>query len=1024
VRLGGDIEVISIRWRRRWFRDPVIIVESDEVKREYPVQASQLPRPEGVHLRSKTAADQFARFLHAIDFGKVLWAGCSGGEPTVFLFDLVDGPWQLPWELALASLQDEKAKAAYTPARIVGSMPPIRPSKRAEKLRITILEGYPGDVPNRIRPDLEASGIVAAWEQLDPALQNRIEKPQRVVLDPVRLPQVLSEQYPHILWYCGHGRASPAPGLLYASEAWMSASEFAASIPTMSPPECVALWACELAEASPNQEATAPAPEIHRAVASRGVRVTLAMQSRVNDIVARVMAKELFNGLAIGLSLERAAARARHHGQALPFARFDWASPAVWLARAPTRKWEWGQPPADPLIERLVAWLTVKQAQKVPELDESDVDTSRQAYLWNQKRRVIVQADSDSEAVMMTLARVADATLRKLDTIPVFIRMRRTSPIASIKDWAKEILAWAEPEALPTALGSAVRFAIDDQQSTPRRLLEIENTMLVFIDPPEDNDSAWFMDVVAESRRSAPLVLVTRTMPTDQRFDSWTRDTMIIPAHLQLIERHIADHLAKLLALAILDLPLPENVLSAIGFSRDLFPIGTPFIFETRTGPILSAWAKRLVLESATEDQIRAAHEACLVMLEADTIIGSERLRREKLRHLIGARRDAEALVEASRLMETYYLDGRYAAVTECFELLRPLGKTRDSCDTLALLRVAEAYVRIGKPTRAKLHLRNCHPEDPLQRAVMLALDSEIEKNDGTAGWRERAVASISKAIEACREAQHIDHLAQTATVVLSDYKMNLARLRQYLDYDLDSAEVTYREILKEVSNSHDRNFLVAAVERNLAECIVTRSPGESTAQQEAEALLNDAEARLQQSEPLRAEIAYVRTKLATARGAAFETLLHSSAQIARQTGNGMVEAIADAKLFWSREAFHFDRWRRIERALAPYHHHGWAIRTAMNGRISAARQLAARGMRAEALELLRRNVRELEARPGRDRGTDRDRIAYTLAGIVVLSTDDAEAAQCRHRADTLLWMKSWLRDKGFTTLDEAWQKE
>lgn len=1017
------IKVVSVRWRRRWFRDPVIVVETGAEQREYPVQLSQLPAPEEVHLRSKTAKDRFDTFLRAIDFNKVLWAGCSGGEPTVFLFDLVDGPWQLPWELALASLQDEKAKAGYTPARIVGSLAPKRPSKRAEKLRILILEGYPGDVPNRIRPDLEASGIVAAWEQLDPAIQSRIERPQRIVLNPGQLPQMLSAQHPHILWYCGHGRASPTPGLLYASEAWMSARDFAASIPAKSPPVCVALWACELAEASPNQEATAPAPEIHRAVATRGVRATLAMQSRVNDIVARAMAKELFNGLAIGLSLERAAARARHHGQTLPFARMDWASPAVWLAQAPARQWEWGEPPADPLLERLVAWLTVKHAQKVPEIDESDVGASQQASLWREKRRVIVQADSDSEAVMMTLARVADATLRKLDTVPVFIRMRRSSPIASIKDWAKEILAWCEPEALPTALGKAVQFAVDDQQSTPRRLLDLEATMLVFIDPPEDNDSAWFMDLVAESGRSGPLVLVTRTVPIDQRFDSWTHDTMIVPAHLNLIEPHIVDHGATLVALAILDLPLPENVLSAIGFSRDLFPIGTPFIFETRTGPILSAWAKRFVLERASDHQIRAAHEACLAMLEADAIIGSERLRREKLSHLIGARRDAEALVEAAELIETYYLDGRYAAVTECFEALGPLGKARNSCDTLALLRVADAYVRIGKLPRAKLHLRNCHPEDPLQRAVMLALESEIEKSDGTTGWRERAVASISKAVEACREAQKIGSLTQAATAVLADYKMNLARLHQYLDYDLKSAEATYREILKEVSNVHGRAFLVAAVERNLAECIVTRSPGELTAQQEAEALLDDAEARLQESEPLRAEIAYVRAKLTQPSGAV-QILLRSCAQIARQTGNGMVEAIADARLFWSGEPFDFDRWRRIERALAPYHHHGWAIRTAMNGRICAARQLATRGMHVEALELLHRNLRELDAHPAFDRGTDRDRIAYTLAGILVLSTDQAEVAQCREQANNVQWMKDWLRDKGFTSLDAAWQKE
>jgi len=1022
--LGDEIKVVTLQWRRRAFRDPVLVVETDQGKREYKVPSAILPRPEEVHLRGKTATELFDRFLHGIDLNKVFWAGCRGDQPTAFVFDLVDGPWQFPWELALADLESEKAKAAFTPVRTVGANAPLRPWKQAEKLRILILEGYPGDLPERIRPDLEAAGVVAAWEQLDPAIQNRIEKPQRIVLDPGQLSKQLLAQSPHIVWYCGHGRSRPTPGLLHASDAWMSVSDFAASMPASSPPLAVALWACELAEASPDQDATAPSPEIHRALALRGVQATLAMQSRVNDAVARVTAKELFNGIAIGLSLERAAARARHHSQMLPFARLDWASAAVWLARAPARGWAWGESPASPLLARLLAWSTVMNTQKVPEADEGDANALQQASLWGEKRRVIVQADSTSEAVMMTLARIADASLRGRNTAPVFIRMQRTFPIASIKDWAKEILAWCEPESLPTALGKAVLFAEKDPESTPRRLLEIEDTLLVFIDPPEDNDSAWFLNILAESRRDGPLVLVTRTLPADHRFENWTRDTVMGADDMKSIERHLADHAAPLVALAVLDLPLPDNILSAIGFSRDQFPVGTPFILETRTGPLLSASARNSVLENASDDQIRAAHETCLTMLEAHTIPGSKRLRREKLRHLVGARHEQEALTEAARLIESCYLDGRYAAVTECFEFLRPLGKARNSCDTLALLRIADSYVRVGKPSRAKLHLRNCQPENPLQRAVMLALDSEIEKSDGTPGWRERAISSISKAIEACQEAQRIGPLADIATALMSDYRMNLARLRQYLDYDLDGAAAAYREILKDLGNVPGREFLVAAAERNLAECVVSRSPDDAAARQEAERLLNDAEERIPNNEPLRAEVAYVRSKLEKPGSADATNLLRSCAKIARETGNGMVEAIADAKLFWSSEPFDYGRWQRIERAIVPYRHHGWAIRTAMNGRISAARQLATRGMRQEATELLRRNLQELRIRPAFDRGTDRDRIAYTLTGLLAFSTDQEEAAQCRQDALAFDWMPDWLQRKKAKTVDEVWTKE
>src|SRR5262249_30958371 len=151
------------------------------------------------------------------------------------------------------------------------------------------------------------------------------------------------------------------------------------------------------------------------------------------------MATELFRGLAIGQSLEYATARARRHGLTLPAVGLDWASPAVWLANAPTANWTWGQAPSDPLLQRMIAWSTVQQAQKVPEVEEHDEGAFQQAQLWRDAGRVIVQAESSSEAVMMALGRVADAALRRLNIAPIFIRMRKASPIASIRDWAEEV---------------------------------------------------------------------------------------------------------------------------------------------------------------------------------------------------------------------------------------------------------------------------------------------------------------------------------------------------------------------------------------------------------------------------------------------------------------------------------------------------------------------------------------------------------------------------------------------------------
>jgi hypothetical protein len=233
------------------------------------------------------------------------------------------------------------------------------------------------------------------------------------------------------------------------------------------------------------------------------------MQSRVNDVIARSMAKELFSGLAIGLSLERAAARARRFGFALPSAGFDWASPAVWLAQAPLKNWEWGAVPPGPLLERLIASLTVKQSQKTVEIDPRSGNAVEVAKSWNERKRVILLCDLNSEATKIELARIADAAFNLSNSMPVFISMENASPIASISDWAREILSWCEAEMLPTSLGSAIRFAVEDAYSTPRRLLDLEECMLVFINPPRDKDAEWFLNTLASSRRRAPIVLIT-----------------------------------------------------------------------------------------------------------------------------------------------------------------------------------------------------------------------------------------------------------------------------------------------------------------------------------------------------------------------------------------------------------------------------------------------------------------------------------------------------------------------------------
>jgi hypothetical protein len=104
------------------------------------------------------------------------------------------------------------------------------------------------------------------------------------------------------------------------------------------------------------------------------------------------------------------------------------------------------------------------------------------------------------------------------------------------------------------------------------------------------------------------------------------------------------------------------------------------------------------------------------------------------------------------------------------------------------------------------------------------------------------------------------------------------------------------------------------------------------------------------------------------------------------------------------------------------YRSHGWALRTLANGRIKAARALEKSGNSQMAIDALRRNLADLTAKPGFDRGTDRDRMALTLSGLLALSTDANERDQYLSEAARCPWMHDWLSRAELTSIDQAWR--
>ncbi|MEX3954174.1 CHAT domain-containing protein [Paraburkholderia sp. EG287B] len=1024
---------VRITWKAKWwwFKPERLEFHPAEGKLEELKLVESLPAREKLGLRSKSAADLIGNAIDAynrLELNLVL--ALVEDEQLCVLFEMGDGPVHVPWEAALLRVRDEKIRNRYVPVR-VGRGPlgaPIGP--RAHPLRVLILLGDAGEFPNKIYPDREAADVERAWEALDPEAQARIARPKSVKLADVDLSALLRSEPADILWYCGHGRADGDPALLAAPGVWLPVGDFAALIPKESPPLCCVLWACDLGQAP--TEGVAPAPEIHDALVGRGVKATLAMQSRISDRIARNMANAYFEGLAVGMSFERAAAYSRRCGSVISEGSLDWAAPAFWSTLKPAHNLSWAASANGPILDRFLAWTSVRSVQGLPDIPSNATIAWKQALTWRSNRRTVIEADVEAQSTPMALAQLARAAVALSDT-PIFLRLSNNEWRASISDWAASVLSWAESNSPPSPLSDAIFIAQKQPEEGLRRLIMLEKAMIVLVAPAtgvSTEFARYLADISLDTPDSSSIVVVSPARLEDEAVAKWPRDILwSANVDLAMIEDAIQHDLPTLTALAVLDLPFSERELETLGFTRNRYPKDSPLLFEGTAGPVLNASTRRIVLERADVNQRRAAHAKCLEFLGRQATVGAERLDLERLRHLVALGESENALALAGSLIERFGYSDRYASIIECFDRLSPLRTRRMDLQSHELLHVARAYVRLHKMAHARRILWGSTPKAPLELALHHALLSEVEKSSGIKNWREEALRHIDTAIELCaRETKSDDaSVACAAEVDLAHWNMNRARLLQYLFYDSAGAIATYEEIL--ARPSYQRNtLLLASARRNLAEGMLSQAGLDASVFQRVEREIQEAEDSLQyirSRDPLLAELAYQRVKLAETRGDTSQRcaeLLQVCVKRAHDTGNGMTAAIAAARLFWLGDDRNVAEWRRIERRLAPYHWHGWALRTLVNGRIRMARTLAQAGDAAAALTLLRQSKIELDARPGYDRGTDRRRIAETLGGIAVVSDDANERESARAAAAGKDWIPQWLESQGFSAIDDAWK--
>jgi hypothetical protein len=388
-------------------------------------------------------------------------------------------------------------------------------------------------------------------------------------------------------------------------------------------------------------------------------------------------------------------------------------------------------------------------------------------------------------------------------------------------------------------------------------------------------------------------------------------------------------------------------------------------------------------------------------------------IREQRLAHCLGAKENGAAVAEACALLVKYReLDRPRAALG----IVQRLGSLwRDLPENLLIIR-AWAHVMLDDMEEAEFWLNRSSTNDALERAWQCGLRAEIDK---ARGHREAALADIDAAIAeltAVPAAQKTDFTERR----LRAYRQDRARILQYLFYEPAAAAAEYKTLLDEWVGVDDGAVDVAVVLRNYSECVRTgHQPGEPEWQrskdmlQRATDLLRDSH-----DHPVFAEIEYEKARVAIAeRAPNANAQLAVAGNAAASSGHFMLVAIVKARSFWEFEIFDFTKWIELDASLSAFPHHGWAVRTLIDGRLRAAKRIADP---ARAHQMMVANLQALRDNPSFSAGSDRFRIAASVAG------HDLFAPGLPPRWPNFLehgWARRWLECQGFCTPTDVWGK-
>jgi hypothetical protein len=961
--------------------------------------------------------------------------------------------WDIPWELLIERLQETENHSTVALVRGIGNQALLATTVFSEKMRVLILQGDDGSSSRSSYSSLnlaaEARQLEWAWRNLPAAARDCMDQPLVLKTGTSDLRDQIHAIAPHVVWYSGHGRSEPNSALLFEGGKWVTAGEFANLIKPSAKGERAPLyavfWACDTGRKQPRPETIPISPPLVEALSNVGVASVLAMQSPIGDASAVSAAGRLLEFLATGFSLERAVARVRARlMDDPPGHEMDWASLVVWSACEPAEHLQWNTP-EQPLAQfQLMGSETLRWRRTKPaELEGlATEDELTKGSAWGALPRVWIHGNYDDAEIQYRWVRALQAVQIQTKSFVLAVDLRSSDVAEALREWAETLLSRIPAGDFPEAAIRCLSQMTRNQTTAWKRLCELPNISLAIANPPEYEEKNWFWQSLLEQRDDFHVMVVGDQQLPVGPGKSWSADDLEIAMSKEVIHAAVATAPRLATAIAVLNMPLSSYLLTVPAEEGEgantlaNWEYRDQIMIETSAGPIMSATARRHIINSLQDSGIvKQAHLDCVRMLDHSEVRFTPQVREKVIDHLLGADLSAIALDQATYLASLYREQDRPSAV---LQLVKRLGSEWIDLPEDARLVLAWAHSYLGQPKLALYLLERTHPTLALDRAWKHGLQAEIYKSAGDVFSKEKALAEIDAAIEACRNAGEACRNAgpnsgSTPQLIqrrLRAYRQDRARILQFLFNDQQGrqqAASEYEKLIEEWKDQPEALLDVATVKRNYAECLrVLASGPDDPRLRKAHDILNEARLLTQDypHAPILAEILYEKAKTAEAEGneTSARNELLAAQQAALNSRHYMLWAIAQSRHFWKYETFTLDRWEEIKTELAGFPNHGWAVRTLVDGCLRASHRLESNGDLLGAFAQLETAQAALTLNRAFDQGTDKFRIAATKSGLELIGRQNGmQSSSWATFLKENPWAEDWLLQRGAAGPETVW---